>query len=201
METSASSLATSADFTAQLRLIISLGLARWNSTRRGASQKVPNPSPTASRTSPSTSFSAVELLGSEQIEGRGFHPQRRLVNFLTLGGCTNAIHMPGKKDDAERMLDLVYLAAQRINGLPQLLRCGAKTSAAQDFQENSDSFPVRNASGLNQKRMFALRNTLFLQRLQTRVADQEMMLPLRVNLVSRLDLLEARNMTRTSWFA
>src|SRR5215469_5795023 len=56
MATSASSRSTSAAFMVQFKCTISLGLARWNSTRRGASQKVPSPSVTARRTSPSTSF-------------------------------------------------------------------------------------------------------------------------------------------------
>lgn len=49
---SVSSLSTSAGCIAQRMFTVILGWSRWNSTRRGASQKVPIPSVTLKRTSP-----------------------------------------------------------------------------------------------------------------------------------------------------
>ena len=111
METSASNRRTSADFIAQLRSIISLGLARWNSTKRGASQKVPSPSRNGQ------AYFALDILfrgiaGLQQIERRRFHPQGRAVDFFAFRGRPDTIDMTGKKNYAQRVLDLVDLAPQ-----------------------------------------------------------------------------------------
>src|SRR6185437_16136153 len=54
----------------------------------------------------------------------------------------------------------------------------AKTTAAQNFQKDMDRFPVRSPSGFYSNSMFAVRNTPFLQRLQTQIVIQEKISPL-----------------------
>ena len=140
MATSASCRDTSAERIAQCRSTRMFGKACWNSTSRGASQKVPRPSVTATRTSPESVLATNCWCAA--VEGCRLHALDRGDHQRAFVGQLRAVDVAREQGGADLALEIVDPAAHGVDRQIEPLGRGTKTAATHDFQENAGRVPI-----------------------------------------------------------
>ena len=116
---------------------------RWKSTRRGATQKVPSPSVTATRTSPDSVIGDGNA-GAQQVECGRLHALDGGDDMRPFVGEARAVNVADEHGGADLPLEIVDAAAHGIDGkakpsaaerkLPQRTTSRNTRAASQSFR-------------------------------------------------------------------
>ena len=113
----------------------------WNSTRRGASQNVPKPSVTATRTSPE-SVLATELPARNRSNDAASMRSTAETTSEPFVGQAGAMDVAGEQGGADLPFEIIDPPAHDIDGQSEALGRGSEAPAPHDFQKYPGRVPI-----------------------------------------------------------